>query len=186
MHLKTYLGFLKELFTTKTKFATESFQSVYDIDFINDYPEVKLIIFDFDDTLSEHHGALEDEIESYLDNLKKLGKKIAIYSNSNNRRRAMINDMCNHLDIKCINIDEKPEKSGFLELMREHNVLPKETAMVGDRVGTDMYGSYLAGIKYRFLVSPYSHVFSGKRSSLLERSLIKLENNLYKFTRSKS
>jgi predicted HAD superfamily phosphohydrolase YqeG len=48
--------------------------------------------------------------------------------------------------------------------------------MVGDRVGTDLWGAYLAGIKYRILVKPYSKSFGGQSAGVILKILKFFEN----------
>jgi predicted HAD superfamily phosphohydrolase YqeG len=46
---------------------------------------------------------------------------------------------------------------------------PRNTAMVGDRPGTDMWGAHRAGIKHTILVEPYSEAFGGKKPGAIIR-----------------
>lgn len=165
----SYLGYLmKQIFNRKT-LHTAKYNSIYDIDYSRLNEEgIKLIIFDIDDTIMDNANALPEESLKLLKELSK-AFQVAILSNRKGRKRRDILDKTQNLPILIENSTKKPHYKGFLKLMNHFNKTPEETAMVGDRVGMDLWGAYLSQIKTRILVEPYSDRFLGKRPSFIIR-----------------
>jgi HAD superfamily phosphatase (TIGR01668 family) len=187
MHLKNYLKFwLYNTFTTK-KIITGRSKSIYDINFDKLKQDgVKLIIFDYDDTLTGFHDDLTIESKELLFGLEKENFDIAILSNfPPHREDSLIKNIEGH-NIYLEKESNKPSTTGYKKIMNKFNLKGDQTAMVGDKVGTDLWGAYLSGIKYRVLVDPYSNDHKGKRAGILFRFQRKIEKWVYNLLRAKS
>ncbi len=155
MHLKTYLKFwIAGQFLNK-KLITEQYSSIFEIDYKKLQKQgIKLIIFDYDNTISCYHDwQIDKETDLLLDKLKKMNFKLAILSNSTKTNIAKIKKLFKRKNIYISdNKKSKPHPNDFLEIMKIYKTKNISTAMIGDRVTTDIYGAYLAGIKKRILV----------------------------------
>jgi uncharacterized protein len=155
MDLIEYMRFLHHFLFIKTKTYTLNEKSIFTIDYKKLKKEkIKLLIFDVDDTLTWHRGALE---EKTIKLLKKLSKdfNIAILSNCEDRRRKEIATMLFGINLFISPHSDKPGKEGFINSMKHFSILPENTAMIGDRLGTDIWGAYITKIKERILVKGY-------------------------------
>ncbi|MBD3363542.1 HAD-IIIA family hydrolase [Candidatus Dojkabacteria bacterium] len=165
--LKVFYLFLKfyiDLFIGRSLFATDILPTVFDINFLKLKSDYDLVIFDFDDTLAGYHDKLGEKSRKLLKELVDLGFKVAIYSNSPRKRIKKDLDFFAELKLFVSYTKNKPNPKGYFEIMQEFDINPNRTVMVGDMPITDMYGAYLAGIKKRILVHPYSEILSGHKS----------------------
>lgn len=181
MNLKAYSKFIKELFFSKIEFVTDYEQSLFRIKF-EEIKNLKLIIMDFDDTLTDHLGELKLKEQSLLERLGK-NYKLAFYSNSSDRRTKELDKISSKLKIYNVRISEKPDTKGFREILKHFKIKSSETLMIGDKIGTDIYGAYLAKIPTRILVKPYSQKFGGRKSGFFHSALRSFEKNIYSLTR---
>jgi len=138
--------------------------------------DIKLIVFDVDDTIAEHKGIIPQKTFDLFDSLKEKGYKVAVLTNCGKNRRAEINSIFGPKGIYVEPTNFKPNPWGYKQVCKKFEVSPSQASMVGEKMGTDMYGAYLAGYKERILVKPFTDVFGGKRSSLLEQFIRLLEN----------
>lgn len=158
--------------------VTHKFNSVLEIsiDFLKQN-KIDLIIFDFDETLADFHAvSLDTKVETFLETLQQEGIKIGIFSNCSTERNEILKKIFSSKNIYSVNRSDKPNPAGFIEVANHYNFALDRAAMVGDRVATDLYGSYLAGIKLRILVKPFSKVFGGRKAGLSDILIKKLEN----------
>ena len=65
---------------------------------------------------------------------------------SNNRSPARVEQFCRELGITYEGHAKKPRTVGFRRAMARCGVTPKETAMLGDKLLTDMLGANRSGI----------------------------------------
>jgi len=170
----SYFKFLINQIHNKTKYKKQN--SIFSINYNNLKKKgIKLIIFDMVDTLTDHKGILSKKTKTLL---KKLSNsfKIAILSNCNYKRQNQIIKMVKNLDVYVENTNLKPKKTGFVNILKHFNIKKKYAVMIGDRVGSDIYGAKNAGIKKLILVIPYSKFFGGNKANLFYRILRKIEN----------
>lgn len=168
MIVRKYIGFL---FTAKI--ITLYGNTAYDIDYeLLKQHGVSAVLFDYDDTLGEFNGEFSSRGHELLLKLAK-DFKIAIVSNcSEDRKRHLTQE---YPDVYVHFASFKPDPKGYLAVMDRLGAVPEQTAMIGDRPAMDLFGAYVAGIKERILVKPYSEVFGGKRPFFGYRWLRKLE-----------
>ena len=183
MKLRAYLRFLGVLFFTRKKLYTGRLQSVFDLNLTAYSGRPFLFIFDFDDTLSGYLDDLSDRSEAFLSLLKAKGFSSAVYSNCNSHLMERRKRVLGELGVYVVTSNTKPDAAGFLEAMEHFGVKPNQTAMVGDKIGMDMFGSFQAAIKHRILVEPYSRYFPGNRGPLVMRWVRRLERQWYVVSR---
>ncbi len=171
MNKKYYIKYW--LFNNKKNLVTREFQSVFDIKYKKN---TNLLIFDVDDTLGEHNGVISDKTIGYLYDLSRKGHKIALISNGNSKRAEYLRKKLRKINPTIITKSDKPNPISFYEIFRLTESENANVIVVGDRIATDLFGAYLAGIRNRYLVSPYSDIFGGKKPSIVYRFIRALEN----------
>ena len=65
---------------------------------------------------------------------------------SNNRSSRRVETFCRELGIPYVGHAQKPRTTGFRRAMERAGVTAAETAMLGDKLLTDMLGANLAGV----------------------------------------
>jgi len=161
----------------RKRLVTSKFRSIYNID-VNDLKDkgIKLMVFDVDDTIGEHRGLIPQKSLDLLNEIKSNGINVVIFSNCGSKRRNELEKVFLPLQIKVVAASNKPNPKGYLAACRLSNTNPEHSAMIGEKIGTDLYGAYLAGYKERIMVQPYTKIFGGKKSMLIVRWLRELEN----------
>lgn len=163
-------------------------ESIYSIDIkkLNEKKNIKGIILDLDNTIipwdTKH---LDDEVISWIEQVKQNGMKICIVSNTHHN----ISGIISKLDIPYLYSRYKPWKGPFLRAMKIMNTDKKETAVVGDQIFTDVLGgNYLQLLT--ILVCPLSQSDS-LGTALITRTLERfimskwLKNGKIKLTKGK-
>lgn len=178
----SYLSFWLASRATRASVLTQHVSCIQDIDYEALRKEqVRLLIFDYDDTLTGHREPLSLET---IQLLKKLATnaahgepfQIAILSNrsgSENQVSPFLDDTALFFQISQY---RKPQPEAFFPIFEEHNILPRQAALIGDRAGTDMWGAYRLHMKERILVTPYSDRTGEHRPPFLFRWLRSTEN----------
>ncbi len=180
MDFAAYLKFWTKVVPGKLNIVDERARSVFEIDFERLKEDgFKLVIFDVDDTIDDFHGEITTRARDFLKELQNSGYKVGVFSNSKKERMGYLNDLFKKLNIYNVYRSDKPNPLGFVEIMKHYEISPDNTIMVGDRIGTDILGAYLARIKKKILVEPFSEVFGGKKSGSFDRIIRKLEKLIY-------
>lgn len=98
---------------------------------------IKGLIFDLDNTLMEPHtGDLREDIKHWLEEVRK-DFKIAILSN--NPHEHYVEEAKSLINCVGYAKADKPRRKIALKLLKELELLPYETAMIGDRPLTDIW-----------------------------------------------
>ena len=101
---------------------------------------VKLLLCDLDYTIAAKRTPLPDEaVHKWIDEMKAAGIHIVIISNNRHPKRVLT--YCHELGVAYIGRAQKPRRRGFKEAMEMMHVTPRETAMLGDKLLTDMLGA---------------------------------------------
>lgn len=107
---------------------------------------VKLLLCDLDNTLRLHsEKEPTDELVEWIKACKQAGVKIVIISN--NGRKKMMQKFCEPIKIDCVWWAKKPLSTKLTEAMKNYNVVPKYTVMLGDRWSTDVLAARFAGVR---------------------------------------
>ena len=106
---------------------------------------VKLLLCDLDYTLAPRSVSVPDEaLHRWLDELKSA--EICVMILSNNRSGERVNTFCQDLGIRYVGHAEKPSRRGYREAMQKAGVTAEETAMLGDKLLTDVLGAKRSGV----------------------------------------
>lgn len=107
---------------------------------------VKLLLCDLDNTLRLHsEKEPTDELVEWIKACKQAGVKIVIISN--NGRKKMMQKFCEPIKIDCVWWAKKPLSTKLTEAMKNYDVAPKYTVMLGDRWSTDVLAARFAGVR---------------------------------------
>ncbi len=119
---------------------------------------IKAFIFDIDNTLATYAMPIADKkTADWIMELKDKGFGVFIVSN-NNRERVRV--FAENLNVRHFGKALKPLDIFLRKACRIMGVKPKETALVGDQLFTDIWGGNLIGMK-TILVKPISDVEDG-------------------------
>ena len=106
---------------------------------------IRLLLSDLDYTLAPKSVSRPDQaVRDWLGRLQAAGIRVMILSN--NRSPARVERFCRDLGITYEGHAQKPSAKGFRRAMARVGVTPEETAMLGDKLLTDMLGAHIAGV----------------------------------------
>ena len=113
---------------------------------------IKLLLCDLDYTLAPRSVAVPDhELHLWLEEMRTAG--IAVMILSNNRSCKRVDTFCRDLSIPYVGHAGKPSRRGYREAMQQASVTAAETAMLGDKLLTDVLGAKRSGVT-AFMVEP--------------------------------
>ena len=106
---------------------------------------IRLLLADLDYTLAPKsvHDA-DDAVRAWLAALEAAGVTVAVLSNNRDPRR--VRRYCAGLGIDFVGHAEKPFRRGYRRAMKKFGVSPEETAMLGDKLLTDVLGAKRSGV----------------------------------------
>lgn len=106
---------------------------------------VQLLLCDLDYTLAPRSTATADVVlRAWLKECRHEGIRIMILSNNRSGKR--VDTFCSDLGIPYVGHAGKPSRRGYQEAMALANVAPNETAMLGDKLLTDVLGAKRSGV----------------------------------------
>lgn len=106
---------------------------------------VKLLLCDLDYTLAPRAVAVpNDALRRWLDEMRTAGITVMILSN--NRSGERVNTFCKDLRIPYVGHAGKPSRRGYREAMQKAGVSTAQTAMLGDKLLTDVLGAKRSGV----------------------------------------
>lgn len=126
-------------------YPSQYVSSIFDIDISQlERKGIKGLIFDLDNTIIER-GAPEftAEVIQWLNALKERGLKIAIVSNNRTRTAER---MVEEAGIPAVFNAVKPRRTPFKAALRMIGTDPRETAVVGDQIFSDVVGGNRLGM----------------------------------------
>ena len=133
---------------------------------------VKGLIMDVDNTLEPYeHPYPGEHVIKWLGELSSAGIKCAIVSNNNKERINLFNK---ELGLVAYSKAKKPFKRNVLQALSDIGVSPRDAALIGDQVFTDVWAARNAGIK-AILVPPINDkrdLFT-KFKRLLEKPILR-------------
>jgi HAD superfamily phosphatase (TIGR01668 family) len=177
MDYKFYAKFWFRTFWSRKNILTAKANSLYEINYKALYSHgVKCMVYDIDDAIGEHKGVIPQKTQKLFKDLQSQGYKIALFSNSSRRRKTILNKVFENSGVYIVQRSDKPNPDGFQEVLSHFNLRSNEAAVVGDKLGTDMFGGYLANYSQRILVKPFSSVFGGKSANIAMKFVRFLEN----------
>ena len=135
----------------KTFYPDQMVTSAYDIPYEILYQRgIRALIFDIDNTLTEHGKPATKQAIALMERLKKIGFKVCLLSNNKEARVKMFNEK---IQVDYIYKAGKPGRSGYERAMEKMGVTKATTVFVGDQLFTDVWGAKRTGIE-SWLVEP--------------------------------
>lgn len=133
---------------------------------------VNSLLLDIDNTMTTHNNPVPAEgVTEWIDRMRTAGVNMMIVSNNNGERVRKFSEL---VGLEFEGSAKKPLPVGFRRACKRLGVKPRDTAVVGDQLFTDMMGGNLLGA-YTILTVPYqpekSAPFRFKRA--LERVVMK-------------
>lgn len=179
-----YLSFWFVHKETRQEVVTQKVETLSDINFDKLREEgIKLIIFDYDDTLSGQEEPLSEETRNFLKDHSEASSDpakrfhLAILSNRSSSQDQITPILDDTVLYFKIGSHRKPHPDAFLPILKEHALEPSQVAMVGDRGGTDMWGAYRLGFRERILITPVSNRTGKHKPGFWFRFIRKIENS---------
>ncbi len=131
---------------------------------------LKAILFDLDNTIVRRDAErFSPAVAKWLTELREWDFKLAIVSNNSRKR---VDTIAGLMDLPSVPRAVKPWVAPFRRAMKLTGTSPRETALVGDQIFTDILGGNLSGL-YTILVVPMKgKEFWGTR--LISRPLEKI------------
>ena len=106
---------------------------------------IKLLLADLDYTLAPKSVRDADgAVRAWLDSMHAAGVTVAILSNNRDPRR--VRRYCAGLGIDFVGHAEKPSRRGYRRAMKKFGASSEETAMLGDKLLTDVLGAKRSGV----------------------------------------
>ena len=106
---------------------------------------IKLLLCDLDYTLAPRAVAVpNDALHRWLDKMRAAGITVMILSN--NRSGERVDTFCRDLGIPYVGHAGKPGRRGYREAMAKAGVTEAQTAMLGDKLLTDVLGAKRSGV----------------------------------------
>ena len=107
--------------------------------------DIRLLLCDLDYTLAPRSVAEPDsELRAWLDGCGEAGVTVMILSNNRSSRR--VETFCRELGIRYVGHAGKPSARGYREAMELAGEDAKHTAMLGDKLLTDVLGAKRSGV----------------------------------------
>ena len=106
---------------------------------------IKLLLCDLDYTLAPRAVAVPDDtLRRWLTTMQEVGITVMILSN--NRSGERVDTFCRDLGIRYVGHAGKPSRRGYREAMQKAGVSAAQTAMLGDKLLTDVLGAKRSGV----------------------------------------
>ena len=127
---------------------------------------IRLLLCDLDYTLAPRYVSRpDDRLRAWLAEMKGAGVRVMILSN--NRSPARVERFCRDLGIDYVGHAGKPSPRGYRQAMEKAGVTARQTAMLGDKLLTDVLGANRSGV-WAVMVEPmggprgaWNHVLHG-------------------------
>lgn len=112
---------------------------------------IRGILFDLDNTIVRRDSErFTPEVAEWLSDLKRHGFKLGIVSNNSRKR---VRAIAVPLAVPAVHRAVKPWVGPFRRALKMLGTSPRETALIGDQIFTDIFGGNLTGL-YTILVVP--------------------------------
>ena len=105
---------------------------------------IRLLMLDFDNTIVPYTTNIPDEeMDRWLRNMLRSEIVLCVVSNSRNNR---VPDFCREHGIPCVVRAKKPGTKGIRQALAQFEIRPKEAALAGDQIFTEVLGGNSAGV----------------------------------------
>lgn len=150
-------------------------QSIYKINYEKlKKMQIKCLLFDLDNTIAPYSKLEPDKRIKDLFAMLEKDFKVIIMSNSGKKRLTPFKEKLN-VDVAFSSM--KPFKKKYKKILKLYHYDPREVAMIGDQLLTDIFGGNRMGM-YTIFVNAISNVapFTTKISRKIENKIIKHYN----------
>lgn len=114
---------------------------------------IEALIFDLDNTITEwNSNRLRPEVVCWFEHLTGQGFKACLLSNNSEER---VLTVAQRLGLPYVYRAQKPRRIGFMRAVKLLQAAPREVAVVGDQIFTDVWGGKRSGL-FTILVRPLS------------------------------
>ena len=127
---------------------------------------VRLLLCDLDYTLAPRSVKKPDDtLREWIEDCRTAGITVMILSN--NRSRDRVETFCGELGIRYVGRAGKPRTRGYRQAMELAGETPEHTAMLGDKLLTDVLGARRSGVRALMVeplggpVGAWNHVLHG-------------------------
>lgn len=156
------------------KYVPDMYQkSIYAIDYKKLLSRgIKCLLFDLDNTIVPiNMKTPNNKVKNLFDELKSMGFKVIIFSNSPKSRLQPFKD---ELNVDCSASSRKPKPKKFLQVLNIYGYAVSEVAIIGDELLTDILGGNRIGIT-TILVNPLGKkdFFLAKIRRIVEKRMMK-------------
>lgn len=104
---------------------------------------IHLLMLDFDNTMLPYTAQIpETELLTWIDRMKQGGIRLCVVSNSKKQKAAAF---CSAHNIGCITHSRKPTGRGIRRCLTRFGAEPRQAALAGDQIFTDVLGANCAG-----------------------------------------
>jgi HAD superfamily phosphatase (TIGR01668 family) len=135
----------------KAFYPYEHVESAYGIDYEDMYRQgFRGIIYDIDNTLTEHGQEATRQAVQLFGRLRELGFKTCVISNNKEPRVA---PFANAVGTPYVSKAGKPSPKNYIRAMEIMSTDRSNTVFVGDQIFTDVWGANRAGVR-SYLVDP--------------------------------
>ena len=135
----------------KTFYPDNTCTSAYEIPYEALFERgIRALIFDIDNTLTEHGKPATERAVALMDRLKKIGFRICLLSNNKEERVKMFNEK---IQVDYVYDAHKPSTKNYKKAMEIMGTDKDNTVFIGDQLFTDVWGAKRTGI-YSILVKP--------------------------------
>ncbi len=133
---------------------------------------IKAVVLDIDNTLVTYGEAEPSKkVTFWVASLAQAGIKAAIASNNNEERVRLFN---RNLGIFCVSKSGKPSAKAVKAVCKEFSVSPRDTAVIGDQIFTDVLCANRAGaVAILTKPIPYKENLFFRFKRALEKPIIK-------------
>lgn len=112
---------------------------------------IQVLVCDIDNTLVAHDEAYPSEdVKTFVQKVKDAGIQVVLVSNNVKER---VETFAQDLHVKTYPFARKPLKGTYLKMMKDSGCTPKQIAVLGDQLLTDMLGANRVGF-YTILTNP--------------------------------
>ncbi len=106
---------------------------------------IRLLLCDLDYTLAPRSVRRPDaQVLEWVNTMKAAGIEVMILSN--NRSSVRVETFCRDMGITYVGHAGKPARRGYREAMEKAGVTARQTAMLGDKLLTDVLGAKRSGV----------------------------------------
>lgn len=129
-------------------------------------------VLDIDNTLTgDHVPDVGDDVRAWLADVQAAGVRLMVVSNNKPPR---VKALCAQIDLPFVCRAKKPSQKCVSKILKDFGAKPREIAVVGDQLFTDIWFAKRAGMQ-SVLVAPVGEdiLFGVKLKRLLEKPLLR-------------